>query len=165
MRIPVVAPPDFRPSGPRLPGTGRAAPPSPRPGGRHTAARSATRLAADLAIYPTPPPHQVRTLLDVLETTAAEHPGAPALDDGRSVTYAELMQRVRGVATMLRSAGVGAGDRVGVRMSSGTADLYLAILGVLSAGAAYVPVDVDDPDERADTIWEEADVCGVLTDG
>ena len=50
-------------------------------------------------------------------------------------------------------------------MSSGTADLYLAILGVLAAGAAYVPVDVDDPDERATTIWEEADVCGVLTDG
>jgi non-ribosomal peptide synthetase-like protein len=164
MRIPVVAPPDFRPSGPRRPGAWRAAPPSPRPGGRHTAARSRTRPAADLAIYPTPPPHQVRTLLDVLETTAAEHPGAPALDDGRPVTYAELMQRVRGLATMLRSAGVGAGDRVGVRMSSGTADLYLAILGVLSAGAAYVPVDVDDPDERADTIWEEADVCGVLTD-
>ena len=60
------------------------------------------------------------------------------------------MRRVRGVATMLRSAGVGAGDRVGVRMSSGTADLYLAILGVLAAGAAYVPVDVDDPDERAE---------------
>ena len=66
---------------------------------------------------------------------------------------------------MLRSAGVGAGDRVGVRMSSGTADLYLAILGVLAAGAAYVPVDADDPDERAATIWEEADVCGVLGDG
>ena len=93
----------------------------------------------------------MRTLLGVLETTAARHPEAAALDDGRTLTYRELMEQVRGVATMLRSAGVGAGDRVGVRMSSGTADLYLAILGVLAAGAAYVPVDVDDPDERATT--------------
>ena len=75
------------------------------------------------------------------------------------------MQRVRDLAMLLRAAGVGAGDRVGVRMSSGTADLYTAILGVLAAGAAYVPVDADDPDERAATILEEADVCGVLGDG
>ena len=46
--------------------------------------------------------------------------------------------------------GVGVGDRVGIRIASGTADLYIAILGVLAAGAAYVPVDADDPDERAD---------------
>ena len=35
-------------------------------------------------------------------------------------------------------------------MSSGTRELYLAILSVLAAGAAYVPVDADDPEERAD---------------
>ena len=55
-----------------------------------------TAPPADLAIYPTPPPRRVRTLLDVLETTAARHPDAPALDDGRPLTYRELMQRVAG---------------------------------------------------------------------
>ena len=38
---------------------------------------------------------------------------------------------------------------MGVRIKSGTTDLYVAILGILLAGAAYVPVDADDPDERA----------------
>lgn len=50
-------------------------------------------------------------------------------------------------------------------MTSGTVDLYVSILAVLTAGAAYVSVDVDDPDERANTVWTEAGVCAVLTDG
>jgi non-ribosomal peptide synthetase component F len=41
-------------------------------------------------------------------------------------------------------------------------DLYLGILAVLTIGAAYVPVDPDDSDERADVNWQEAGVCAVL---
>jgi non-ribosomal peptide synthetase-like protein len=41
----------------------------------------------------------------------------------------------------------------------------VSILAVLTAGAAYVPVDVDDPEERAQLVWTEAAVCAVLTDG
>ncbi len=51
--------------------------------------------------------------------------------------------------TRCGSSGIGRGDRVGVRIPSGTTDLYVAIIGILMAGAAYVPVDHDDPDERA----------------
>ena len=65
----------------------------------------------------------------------------------------------------LAGHGVGVGDRVGVRISSGTAELYVAILGVLAAGAAYVPVDADDPEERAELVFSEAAVTAVLTDG
>ena len=50
---------------------------------------------------------------------------------------------------------------VGIRVPSGTTDLYVAILSTLWAGAAYVPVDWDDPDSRADTVWEEASVAAV----
>ena len=53
---------------------------------------------------------------------------------------------------------------MGIRISSGRAELYLPILAVLSVGAAYVPVDVDDPDERADLVWSTAGVCAVLGD-
>ena len=45
---------------------------------------------------------------------------------------------------------------------SGTLDLYVAILGVIHAGAAYVPVDVDDPPERADLVFSEAGVAAVI---
>jgi non-ribosomal peptide synthetase-like protein len=107
-----------------------------------------------------------RTLIDLLLEVAADHPQAPALDDGtRVLTYTELLMEMRTEALRLAAAGVGPGDKVGVRVSSGSADLYVAILSVLMAGAAYVPVDVDDPDERARTVWEEAGVAAVITDG
>ncbi|MGH3881543.1 MAG: AMP-binding protein, partial [Actinophytocola sp.] len=104
-----------------------------------------------------------RTLVDVLAETAARHPLAPALDDGTGVlTYAELLEQVDELRQKLAGNGVGIGDRVGVRVPSGTAGLYVSILGVLAAGAAYVPVDADDPDERAELVFGEAGVCAVL---
>jgi non-ribosomal peptide synthetase-like protein len=107
-----------------------------------------------------------RTLNDVLADTAARHPDAPALDDGTAtLTYTELLAVVGELRQELAAAGIGAGDRVGIRVPSGTADLYVAILGVLAAGAAYVPVDFEDPDERADLVFSEADVCAVLGEG
>lgn len=107
-----------------------------------------------------------RTLVDVLAATVAAHPDAPAIDDGSTVlTYAELAATVRAAASALVAEGVGPGSRVGVRVPSGTAELYTAILAVLAAGAAYVPVDVDDPDERARTVFREAAVDRVLAEG
>lgn len=107
-----------------------------------------------------------RTLIDVLRATVDAHADSPALDDGSvSLTYRELFDAVRGAAAGLAAVGIGPGDRVGVRIPSGTAELYTAILGVMAAGAAYVPVDVDDPDERAATVFREAGVARVLTEG
>jgi hypothetical protein len=54
--------------------------------------------------------------------------------------------------------------KVGVRIPSGTNDLYIAILA-LYVRAAYVPVDADDPDERARLVFEEAGVAGILRAG
>ena len=49
-------------------------------------------------------------------------------------------------------------------MPSGSYALYVAILATLAAGAAYVPVDADDPDERAELVFGEADVVAVITE-
>ena len=115
-------------------------------------------LRGDLAPAP-------RTLVDIFAETVQECPDAPALDNGREVlTYAELDERVTELSEQLATAGVGRGDRVGVRIKSGTTDLYVAILGIIAAGAAYVPVDADDPDERARTVFGEAQVAAVLGD-
>jgi non-ribosomal peptide synthetase-like protein len=106
----------------------------------------------------------VRTLTDILARTAEQHPDAPALDDGNTVlTYRDLLGRVASVAERLRRAGIARGGRVGVRMPSGSVDLYVSILGVLAAGAAYVPVDLDDPPERSTLVFSEAGVGAVLT--
>jgi len=104
-----------------------------------------------------------RTLLDVFADTVARHPRHTAIDapDG-ALTYAELANTVDRVAQQLTAMGVGPGERVAVRMPSGDWRLYAGILGVLHAGAAYVPIDADDPPARAQTILEQADVCGVL---
>ncbi|TQJ01427.1 Pls/PosA family non-ribosomal peptide synthetase [Amycolatopsis cihanbeyliensis] len=107
-----------------------------------------------------------RTLLDVLACTAARHPGAAAIDDGHTVlSYRALAAEVETVRGRLDALGIGVGDRVGVRISSGTAELYVAVLAVLAAGAAYVPVDAEDPEGRAALVFDEAAVCAVLTDG
>ncbi|MFG1931737.1 Pls/PosA family non-ribosomal peptide synthetase [Mycobacterium sp. NPDC048908] len=106
-----------------------------------------------------------RTLIDILYDTAARYPDAPALDDGEvQLTYAELIADIEESVEWLAARGIGRGDRIGVRMPSGSYALYVAILATLAAGAAYVPVDADDPDERAALVFGEAGVVGVITE-
>ena len=104
-----------------------------------------------------------RTLVDIFRDTADTFPDAHALDNGSEVlSYADLVGAAEDVAIELAAQGIGRQDRVGVRISSGTTTLYIAILGILLAGAAYVPVDADDPDARARKIFEEAGVAAIL---
>ncbi|MFD8132962.1 amino acid adenylation domain-containing protein [Streptomyces sp. RLB3-17] len=117
------------------------------------------RFSASVAASP-------RTLVDILDATVRAHPDEPALDDGhRVLTYRALAVEVEALRRRLSDAGVGLGDRVGVRVPSGTNELYIAILAVLAAGAAYVPVDAEDPDERAELVFGEAEVRAVVGAG
>jgi non-ribosomal peptide synthetase component F len=111
------------------------------------------------AQYAAPP----RTPIDIFHDTVSEHPGASAVDNGaEQLTYEEPAEAADQLAAELHALGVGRGDRVGVRVKSGTTTLYVAILGVLTAGAAYVPVDAEDPDDRAPLVFEEAGVAAVI---
>ncbi len=108
----------------------------------------------------TPPP---RTLVDILRDSAARHPESAALADANgSISYRGLVRLVSQAAVALSIAGVRRGDRVGIRIPSGDRTLYISILAVLALGAAYVPVDADDPDERAELVFGEADVVGFI---
>ncbi|HEV7937268.1 MAG TPA: Pls/PosA family non-ribosomal peptide synthetase [Solirubrobacteraceae bacterium] len=107
-----------------------------------------------------------RTLYDVFAATVELHGPRTAIDaQDASLTYDELARAVQALADSLREQGVGPGDRVGVHLQSGSSQLYVAILGVLCAGAAYIPVDADDPPARTAGIWKHAGVCGVLEEG
>ena len=105
---------------------------------------------------------QPRTLLDILRATARNHPEAAAIDDGTVITYAELIEEVTALAHFLHTQGIKRGDRIGIRMPSGHKELYIAILATLAAGCAYVPVDADDPDERAEMVFGEAAINGLF---
>jgi amino acid adenylation domain-containing protein len=90
------------------------------------------------------------TLAALFAATAARVPGRVAVDDpGQgTITYAELDLLAAQVRARLLQAGVGPGDRVGVFLHK-SIDSVAAILGILKAGAAYVPVDPGSPPGRA----------------
>ena len=67
--------------------------------------------------------------------------------------YAQLRDQALAVAAALRAAGVGAGDTVAV-MGPKTAEQVPALLGILAAGAAYLPIGVDQPRDRAERILQ-----------
>jgi non-ribosomal peptide synthetase component F len=127
---------------------------------------SRARLIAESRDRPPPEAPALRSLLDVFGETVARWPGRTAIDaPDVALSYGELAEAARALAGTLRTLGIGPGDRVGVYVSSGTAQLYVAILGTLHAGAAYVPVDADDPPSRATSIWASSGACAVIEDG
>ncbi len=98
-------------------------------------------------------PHLLHT--GFLERAAAA-PDAVALNHGRSrVTYGELASAAQRVAAHLRGVGVRPRDRVGVRMDAGTPQVA-ALIGVLLAGAAYIPLDTRWPEARVARIRDLA---------
>ncbi len=106
-----------------------------------------------------------RTLIDILYDTAARYPEAAAIDDGTvQLTYSELISDIEASVAWLAARGIGRGDRIGIRMPSGSFSLYEAILATLAVGAAYVPVDADDPDERAELVFGEANVVAIVSE-
>jgi len=120
------------------------------------------QMVLDAGSRVTPP----RTLVDILAATAEAHPEALALEDtAGGISYRGLLRLVSEQATQLSRDGVRRGDTVGIRIPSGTRDLYISILATLLVGAAYVPVDADDPEERAHLVFSEAGVVGIIGAG
>ncbi len=88
--------------------------------------------------------------------------GIAVLSEGKSLTYTELDQLSSRLADHLSSIGIGAGQRVGILMDRSTL-LVVAMLGILRSGAAYVPLYQLDPQDRLQTVLEDAEVSLVLT--
>jgi surfactin family lipopeptide synthetase C len=103
-----------------------------------------------------------RCVHELFDERAGLVPGAVALIDGdERVTFGELRRRSDGVAQRLRARGVDRGI-VGVFMER-SADAVAAILGVLKAGAAYLPLEPGEPSERLRFMLADSEARLVVT--
>ncbi|WP_253895921.1 non-ribosomal peptide synthetase, partial [Corallococcus exercitus] len=86
----------------------------------------------------------------------ARTPDAVALVAGETrLTYRELRARARALAHTLRQRGVGPESVVGLCVDR-TAELAVGLLGILEAGAAYLPLDPAYPAQRLAAMWEDS---------
>jgi amino acid adenylation domain-containing protein/non-ribosomal peptide synthase protein (TIGR01720 family) len=100
------------------------------------------------------------TLAAAFEAQVTRTPDATALvDDGVPLTYQEVDRRADAVA---RTLDVGPEDVVAVAVPR-SADLVVALLGVLKAGAAYLPIDLDHPADRISFLLTDSGTRTVLT--
>ncbi|MDI3288324.1 non-ribosomal peptide synthetase [Polyangium sp. 15x6] len=98
----------------------------------------------------------------VFSAQARRHPSATAISHGdRTLTYGELEQRANRLARRLLALGVEREGRVGVCLER-SIDFVVCVLGILKAGAAYVPLDPGYPDERLRYMLEDAGCRHVL---
>ncbi|WP_314077759.1 amino acid adenylation domain-containing protein [uncultured Rothia sp.] len=127
-------------------------------------------------------PMEYKTLLGRFCDAVAAHPQALAVLDSapapgevltpeaerayafdRALTYAELDERARALASQLLDWGVRPSDAVGLRVHRGV-EQYVALYALLYAGATYVPVLPDLPAERVGVMMEDAE-CSLLLHG
>ena len=102
-------------------------------------------------------------LQQLLTSSVQRHAEQPAVRArGSSLTYAELETRSSQLAHLLRDRGVGRGDRVGLFFPK-SVESVVAMLGVLKAGAVYVPLDPHAPVRRIAGIVENCGLRALVT--
>ncbi|MFJ3882551.1 amino acid adenylation domain-containing protein [Streptomyces sp. NPDC090077] len=103
------------------------------------------------------------TVVDRFDLAADRAPERTALvSHGRSMTFAELRDRSRELAGVLAARGIGPERTVGLAIPR-SLDWIVALFAVLRTGAAYVPLELDHPDERIATIVDDARPEVILT--
>ncbi|MDK1476715.1 amino acid adenylation domain-containing protein, partial [Streptomyces sp. 549] len=128
--------------------------PSEQPSGQPSEGRS-----DDPAITPGP-----GTVLDLLAATVTDRPGATAVRSGaRALDYAGLDAWADAIAARLHDQGIESGSVVGVLMERDIA-LLPAVLGILRAGAAFLPLDPGYPVERLQRYVEVSRCDLIVTD-
>jgi amino acid adenylation domain-containing protein/non-ribosomal peptide synthase protein (TIGR01720 family) len=109
------------------------------------------------------PPLPPGTIVDLFEAQAARTPDNAAVTDGdRTISYSALDGQANRLAWKLIAAGVAPGTVVAIKLDR-CAEAVVAILAVLKAGGAYLPIDPKLPPERCDDYLEQVQPRLILT--
>ncbi len=104
-------------------------------------------------------------LQDLCTEQAEKHPNAPAvICYGKTLKYGELETKSNQIAHYLRLNGVKAEDRIGIYLPR-SERMIITLLGILKAGAAYVPLDLTHPADRTAYIVKDSNPIFILTLG
>jgi amino acid adenylation domain-containing protein len=103
------------------------------------------------------------TLQQLLQLSAGRFPEKLAVwARARSITYRELEERSNQLAHLLQQRGIRKGDRVGIYFPK-CVESIIAMLGILKAGAVYVPLDPQAPPDRVAYIMGNCEIRALLT--
>ncbi|MEO8593989.1 MAG: amino acid adenylation domain-containing protein [Candidatus Solibacter sp.] len=106
---------------------------------------------------------ETRAAHKLFEVQANLAPEVGAIEyDGITLNYGELNRRANQLAWWLQSLGVGAEVRVGVSLER-SPEMVIALLAVLKAGGAFVPLDPRYPLERLSFMWADSDIAVLVT--
>ncbi|MBZ5689720.1 MAG: AMP-binding protein, partial [Acidobacteriia bacterium] len=95
--------------------------------------------------------------------TAERYPLRPAvICHGKTMLYQELDEQSTQLGNFLTDRGIGPGCRVGFHLHK-SLESVVTMLGVLKAGAAYVPIDPNAPAKRIAFILDNCGVSGLIT--
>ncbi|MEU3511008.1 amino acid adenylation domain-containing protein [Streptomyces longwoodensis] len=121
------------------------------------------QMLVDWNDTPTPFDHDRTLHACVAERVAADPDGVLLIHRGTTWSAGRVDRAANRLAHRLRALGVGRGGRVALCLDRGP-DLMVAILGILKAGAAYVPMDADYPVERLAYMMGAADCHALVTE-
>ncbi len=104
-----------------------------------------------------------KTVVDLFDEAADRNPDRIALvAHGKTMTFADLRDRSRHLAGVLSDHGIGVETSVAIAVPR-SLEWVVALFGILRCGAAYVPVELDHPDERIATIIDDAHPALIIT--
>lgn len=106
-----------------------------------------------------------KTIQQLFEEQAERSAGRiSVIRDLSQITYGELNRRANGIASLLQEKGIGPGEIVALEVDR-SVETIIGLLGILKAGAAYLPIDPAYPKNRIDYILKDSSAKVILTAG